>query len=131
MPLLIGPQTIDTTSVNGPCLYPAKAVTGAIASPNIYINKKQAQFLHELIPPDTVEGQPWIPNPAGAPPLIPCLVPSAARKVVCTVNKSVYFNKFKPAVQGDNTILTSIPGTKRLFVAPFQHPNLHIATTGK
>ena len=124
MPLLVGPQTPDTTSVNGPCTYPAKPVVGAFTSPNVFVNKKALQFLHNATPPDTVEG---VPNN----PLIPCIVPVAGRKVVTTKNTNVYINKLLPAVQGDATELTSFPGTKRIFVAPFQHPNLIIANKGK
>lgn len=124
MPFLVGPNTPDTTSINGPCTYPAKPVTGAITSPNVYINKTQVKYLHAAIPPDTVDG---VPNN----PLIPCVVPVAGRKVVTSVNTSVYINKFLPAVQGDATELTSFPGTKRVFVAPFQYPTVHIATKKK
>ena len=85
MPLLIGPKTIDTTSFNGPCEFPAKAITSPFTSPNVYINKQKVQFVHAAIPPDTVEGQPWIPNPAAPGTLIPCLTPTAARKVLTTV----------------------------------------------
>jgi len=55
----------------------------------------------------------------------------AIRKVVTSKNQTVYFNKLLAAVQGDATELTSFPGTKRVFVAPFQHPNLFVANKGK
>ena len=119
MPLLVGPETPDTVSVNGPCTYPAKPVTGAQVSPNIFINGEAVKFLHNAVAPDTVTG---VPNN----PLIPCVIPVAGRKVVTTVNTSVFFNNLLPAVQGDATELTSFPGTKRVFVAPFQHPNVII-----
>lgn len=124
MPLLVGPVTPDTTSINGPCTYPAKPVSGALTSPNVLVNKKPLQFLHNAIPPDTVNG---VPNN----PLIPCVIPVALRKVVTSKNQTVFFNKFLAAVQGDATELTSFPGTKRVFVAPFQHPNLFVANKGK
>jgi len=126
MPLLVGPTTPDSPSVNGPCLFPAKPVTSPYTSPNLYINKQQAKFIHEVIPPDDVSG---VPNN----PLIPCVPPltPALRFVVTTRNSTVFFNKLRPAVQGDATELTSVPGTKRIFVAPFQHPNLQIANKGK
>jgi len=124
MPLLVGPTTPDTTSINGPCTYPAKPVTSPYQSPNVYINKTQVKFIHAALPPDTVNGTP-------NNPLIPCVVPVAGRKVVTTVNTNVYINKLLPAVQGDATELTSFPGTKRLFVAPFQYPTVIIANQKK
>lgn len=121
MPLLVGPDTPDSPSINGPCLFPAKPVTSPQVSPNIFINGEAVKFIHNAIPPDSVEGQP-------NNPLVPCVAPltPALRQVVTSVNTSVYFNNLLPAVQGDATELTSVPGTKRVFVAPFQHPNVII-----
>ena len=126
MPLLIGPSTIDSPSINGPCLFPAKPVTSPFSSINVFFNKTQLKFIHALLPPYTVEG---VPNN----PLIPCVAPltPALRQVVTTINKTVFANKFAPAVQGDATELLSIPGTKRIFVAPFQHPNIFVANSAK
>ena len=99
-------------------------MVGFYVSINVYVNKQPLKFFHELTPPDTVTG---VPNN----PLIPCLIPVAIRKVVPSVNTSVRVNKLLPAVQGDSTVLTSFPGTKRIFVAPFQHPNILVATKAK
>jgi len=121
MPLIVGPESPDTVSINGPCTYPAKPVAGVYVSPNVYVNKQALKFFHEATPPDTVEG---VQNN----PLIPCLIPVAIRKVVPKVNKTVRVNALLPVVQGDVTILTSFPGTDRLFVAPFQHTNLIVAS---
>ena len=126
MPLLVGPKTPDSPSINGPCLFPAKPVTFPFTSANVFFNKKQLVFIHNAIPPDSIEG-------TANNPLIPCVPPltPALRKVITTRNKSVYVNRFTPAVQGDATELTSVPGTKRIFVAPFQHPNIWVANTAK
>jgi hypothetical protein len=126
MPLLIGPTTIDSPSINGPCLFPAQPITSPFISVNVFLNKQQLQFIHAFLPPDVVAG---VPNN----PLIPCVPPltPAFRIVVTSVNKSVFINRFAPAVQGDATELTTIPGTKRIFVAPFQHPNILVANRGK
>lgn len=126
MPFLVGPKTPDSPSINGPCLFPAKAVTSPYQSVNVFINKTQVKFIHAGLPPDQISG-------TANNPLIPCTAPltPALRKVVCTQNTSVFFNKFLPAVQGDATELTSVPGTKRIFVAPFQYPTVHIATKKK
>jgi hypothetical protein len=126
MPLLVGPKTLDSPSINGPCLFLAKPVTFPFSSVNVFFNKKTLVFLHNAIPPDIIEG---VPNN----PLIPCVPPltPALRKVITTVNTSVFVNKFNPAVQGDATELTSVPGTKRIFVAPFQHPNIFVANRRK
>jgi hypothetical protein len=120
MPLIVGPESPDTVSINGPCTYPAKPVVGVYVSPNVYVNKQPLKFFHEATPPDTVTG---VPNN----PLIPCVIPVAIRKVVPKINKTVRVNQLLPVVQGDVTMLTSFPGTDRLFVAPFQHPNLLVA----
>lgn len=124
MPLLIGPVTFDSPSLNGPCLYPAKPVTSPFSSVNVFFNKTPLKFVHALLPPDTVNG---VPNN----PLVPCVIPVAFRIVLTTINKTVFVNKFAPAVQGDATELTSFPGTKRIFVAPFQHPNIFVANSAK
>lgn len=126
MPLLIGPATIDSPSINGPCLFPAKPVTSPFSSVNVFFNKNPLVFIHNAIPPDTVEGTPNNPLIPCNPPLTPAL-----RKVITTVNKTVFVNKLAPAVQGDATELTSVPGTKRVFVAPFQHPNFFVANSAK
>ena len=124
MPLLIGPATFDSPSINGPCLYPAKPITSPFSSVNVFFNKTPLKFVHALLPPDTVTG---VPNN----PLVPCIIPVALRQVVTTINKTVFVNRFAPAVQGDATELLSFPGTKRIFVAPFQHPNIFVANTAK
>jgi hypothetical protein len=126
MPFLVGPETPDSPSINGPCLFPAKPVTSPYVSPNIYIGKKLVKFIHEALPPDTIAG-------VANNPLIPCVAPltPALRKVVTTTNTSVFFNNLRPAVQGDATELTTVPGTKRIFVSPFQHPTIYIANGGK
>jgi hypothetical protein len=124
MPLIIGPKTIDSPSINGPCLFPAKEVSSSFKSVNVFLNKKRLEFIHSLLPPDTVSGVSWIPTIPCIPPLTPAL-----RKVITTVNKTVFVNKLAPAVQGDATELLSVPGTKRIFVAPFQHPNIFVANS--
>jgi len=124
MPLLIGPATFDSPSINGPCLFLAKPITSPFSSVNVFFNKAPLQFVHALLPPDTVDG---VPNN----PLIPCIIPVAIRIVLTTINKTVFVNKFAPAVQGDATELLSVPGTKRIFVAPFQHPNIFVANSAK
>ena len=126
MPLIIGPKTIDSPSINGPCLFPAKPVTSSFKSVNVFLNKKRLEFIHNAIPPDNIAGVPWIPTVPCIPPLTPAL-----RKVITTVNKTVFVNKLAPAVQGDATELLSVPGTKRIFVAPFQHPNIFVANSAK
>ena len=126
MPLLVGPTTPDSPSINGPCLFPAKPVTSPYTSVNVFFNKDQLKFINNAIPPDEVSGQAW-------QPLIPCVAPltPALRKVITTVNTNVFVNKLAPAVQGDATELTTVPGTKRIFVAPFQHPNIFVANSAK
>lgn len=126
MPLLIGPKTVDSPSINGPCLFPAKSITSPFSSVNVFASKKPLQFIHALLPPDSIEGTAWQPLIPCVPPLTPTL-----RKVITSVNKSVFMNKFAPAVQGDATELLTVPGTKRIFVAPFQHPNLFVANKAK
>jgi hypothetical protein len=129
MALILGTKTVDTVSFNGTCRYDPKVVKGYNISPNVYFEGKKVEYLPSTVPPDTVEGRPWIPNPVPPPELIPCPIPVAERKVVPIQNKTVHINGLLPLVQGDQTILTSFPGTPRKFVAPFQHPTIHIANS--
>jgi hypothetical protein len=128
MPNLVGPDTLDTASANPAtnCFYPAQTLgQGIITSPNIYINKQKLRYSHAAAVPDDVIGQDLVPSP---PAPFNCAVPTAPRILINKINKSVYFNKVLPLVQGD---LAQALSTERPFVAPFQHPNVNIASKGK
>jgi hypothetical protein len=128
MPNLVGPDTLDTVSSNPAtnCLYPPKTLgQGIITSPNIYINRQQLKYSHAAAVPDDLDGQDLVPSP---PAPFNCAVPAAPRVLINKINKSVYFNRLLPLVQGD---LAQSLGTERPLVAPFQHPNVHIASRGK
>jgi hypothetical protein len=122
MPNLIGPNTVDTTSTNGACVYPAKPLGNtAYVSPNVFINKQPLNFFHAAVAPDTVTGQP-------TNPLVPCVIPEAPRVLLNKVNTSVYINKYLPLVQGD---IAQALGTDRPLVGPYQHPTVFIANKPK
>jgi len=119
MPLLVTKATVDTQSVDGNCTYPPKALGGTPIPTNVYINKQQVQMYTSATVLDTVEGVKINPAPA------PCI--PGVRTIQTTVNQSVYINKQKPAVQGDQAALV---GTARPLTGPFSHPTVIIGSRG-
>ena len=117
MPLLVGPNSLDTVSINGPCKYEAAAITATVTSPNVKIGGQNLEFI-PVGATDTVTG-------TQNNPLVPCLVPVVGRTVSSKINKTVQVNKVLPAVQGEETTLTpAFPGSVRPIVGPFQHPTV-------
>ncbi len=119
MPALVIPQTIDTISTNATCKYPAAPLGGApLVSPTIFIGKKPATYYVEGTFVNPVVGTPLIP-------IIPCVIPIGIRTIKTTVNQSIYFNKLKPALQGDEAF---IAGTPRPLKGPFDSPRVQYQT---
>lgn len=117
MPLLVGPNSLDTVSINGPCTYEAAAITATVTSPNVKIGGQNLEF----IPVGATDQVTGTQNN----PLVPCLVPVVGRTVSSKINKTVQVNKVLPAVQGEETTLTpAFPGSVRPIVGPFQHPTV-------
>ena len=110
MSQLVIPETIDTTSTDGNCVYAAAALYGApIVSPNITIGGTQAQFYTSTTVPATVVG-------TKVNPLLPAPCQPGVRVIVPSNNTTVFFNRQLPAVAGDKAQLF---GTDRPLVGPF------------
>lgn len=117
MPLLLGPNSVDTVSINGPCTYAAQALTAITTSPNVFIGGQAVQYI-PVGATDTVNGTQTPLQP------LPCLLPTTVRTLTANINKTVFINKVLPGVQGETTSLAAIPGTPRTIVGPFQHPTV-------
>ena len=117
MPLLLGPNSKDTPSINPPCIYEAAELTAVTTSPNVKIGGQNVEYI-PVGATDTVAGND-IP---GSP--VPCLVPTTVRTLTANINKTVFINKVLPGVQGETTSLAAVPGTPRTIVGPFQHPTV-------
>lgn len=116
MPLLLGPNSLDTVSINGPCTYEAAVLTATVTSPNVKISGQNVEYI-PVGATDTVSGTP-------SQPLVPCPVPETVRTLSSTVNKTVFINKVLPGVQGETTELLAFQGNPRAIVGPFQHPTV-------
>ena len=121
MPLLVGPETIDTVSTDGNCKYlPAPLGTGVQPAVGIFYGGEPLRFAHAGLPPSPVVG-------IKINPVIPAPCQPGIRVSVNKVNKTVFFNSFPPLVQGD---LCQLAGTDRPLVAPFSYPKLFVANSG-
>ena len=110
MSQLVIPETIDTTSTDGNCLYAAAALYGSpVVSPNITIGGTQVQFYTSTAVPATVVG-------TKVNPLLPAPCQIGNRVIVPSNNTTVFFNNQLPAVAGDKAQLF---GTDRPLVGPF------------
>ena len=121
MAQLVIPETVDTLSTDGNCLYPAKPLEGQpIVSPNIQINKQQVKFYTASTPPATVEGQK-------VNPLIPLPCQPGVRVIQATVNTTVFFNNQLPAVAGDQAAMAC---TSRPLFVPYGPSTVLIGSKG-
>ena len=113
-------NTIDTPNTDGNCIYGAEPLGGTpTRSPNVRFNNTVLESYDTTSVLDTVTATKvnYLP-PIG---LIPCQ--PGIRKILPTVNTTVFINGKLPAVTGDNT---SIGGTPRPLTGPFQHVNIII-----
>ena len=119
MPLLVVPETVDTASSDGTCLYPAAALGGApVTSANISIGRQPVKFYTSSTVPESVTGQKI--NPLSPLPCQP-----GTRVIVPNINTTVFFNRQLPAVQGDKAQLI---GTDRPLTGPFGDPTVVIGS---
>ena len=119
MPLLVTPETLDTASSDGTCLYEAAPLGGSpIVATNIKINRQQVEFYTSSTVPEPVTG-------VKINPLSPLPCQPGNRVIVASVNTNVFFNRQLPAVQGDKAQLL---GTDRLLTAPFGDPTVVIGS---
>lgn len=110
MSQLVIPETVDTPSTEGNCLYPAAPLEGSpIESPNIKINNQQVKFYTAATPVADVAG-------VKVNPLIPAPCQPGIRLLVPQNNTNVFFNGQLPIVLGDKAEML---GTPRPLVGPY------------
>lgn len=110
MSQLVIPETVDTPSTEGNCLYPAAPLGGSpIESPNIKINNQQVKFYTAATPVADVAG-------VKVNPLIPAPCQPGIRLLVPQNNTNVFFNSQLPIVLGDKAEML---GTPRPLVGPY------------
>ena len=119
MPALAIPTTMDTPSTNATCTFAAAPLKGKPVKAGIFMDKKPTPFFAEGTPVTPVPGAP-IATPPG------CIDPTGgARTIKCLVNKSIYIQKLKPALQGDEAF---IAGSPRPLKAPFAPSSVQFQT---
>jgi len=119
MPNIAGPETVDTPSTEGNCLYPAAPLGGTPYPTNLVAGGIPLKIYGNESKPASVVGQKINPAP------VPCQL--GERRITPTVNKTVFINGRLPAVTGDEAQLL-LGGTPRPLTGPFQHPTILIGT---
>ena len=120
MPNLVGPQTIDTQSSDGTCIYNASPLGGTPTPTTVMVNNQPLFIYDETSVPAPVVGVKI--NPLGPLPCQP-----GTRKVRPLVNTTVRINGRLPSVTGDDAQLV-VGGTLRPLTGPFQHPTIVIGS---
>lgn len=119
---IVGPDTVDTPSTEGNCLYPAKALGGApFTSPNVKMEGEPVKFYNSTNLPSSVNGikiNPAIP--------VPCQ--PGTRRIEPVINDSVLINGQLFAVTGDEADLILGATTPRTLTGPFSYPTIQIGT---
>jgi len=117
---LVGPETLDTPSTEGNCLYEAQALgAGIVTSPNVFVNGQQLRYSHAAMTPTPVAG-------IKINPLISAPCQPGNRVSINRNNKDVAVNGVFPLVNGD---LCQLLGTDRPFVGPFFPGNVFFSTS--
>ena len=119
MPALAIPTTMDTISTNVTVTFAAAPLSGTPLKAGIFMDKTPIGYYAEGTPVTPVPGVPTIPS-------VPCIDPTAGARIIKTlINKSIYIQKLKPALQGDEAF---IAGTPRLLKAPFAPSSVQFQT---
>ena len=119
MPALAIPTTMDTPSTNATCTFAAAPLKGTPVKAGIFMDKTPTPFFAEGTPVTPVPGVP-IATPPG------CIDPTGGARIIkCLVNKSIYIQKLKPALQGDEAF---IAGSPRPLKAPFAPSSVQFQT---
>jgi hypothetical protein len=122
MPNIVGPETVDTSSTEGNCLYPARPLGGTpFVSPNVRMEGQQVKFYNSLNLPASVEGIKI--NPA-----IPAPCQPGIRRIEPVINDSVLINGQLFAVTGDEADILTGATTPRTLTGPFSYPTIQIGT---
>lgn len=120
MAFIVGPETIDTVSVDGNCTYPAAPLGGTPYPTKVVAGGKPLLIYDNASIPAPVVGVKI--NPA-----IPLPCQPGQRVIRPTVNKTVFINGRLPAVTGDEAQMV-VGGTPRPLTGPFQHPTILIGS---
>lgn len=120
MPNLVGPETVDTSSTDANCLYPAAPLGGTPYATKVYADGKPIEIYDNLSKPASIAGQK-------INPLIPLPCQPGERIIRPTINKTVFFNGRLPAVTGDEAQLV-LGSTPRPLTGPYQHPKIIIGS---
>lgn len=120
MPNFVGPETVDTVSTDGNCLYAASPLGGTPYLSTVVVGKSPLKIYDNLSVPAPVAG-------TKVNPLIPLPCQPGQRVIKPTVNKTVFINGRLPAVTGDEAQMV-IGSTPRPLTGPFQHPTILIGT---
>ena len=119
MPALAIPTTMDTISTNATCIFEPQPLNGTPVKAGIFMDKKPTPFFAEGTPVTPVPGVPTLP-------IVPCIDPTGGFRIVKTkINKSIYIQKLKPALQGDEAF---IAGSPRPLTAPFAPSSVQFQT---
>jgi hypothetical protein len=120
MPNLAGPETVDTVSTDGNCLYPAAPLGGTPYATTVYSDGIPIDIYDNLSKPASIAGEK-------INPLIPLPCQPGERIIRPTINSTVFFNGRLPAVTGDEAQLV-LGGTPRPLTGPFQYPRIIIGS---
>lgn len=120
MAFLVGPETIDTPSTDGNCIYPAEALGGTPYASTVYVGGEILKIYDNLSVP-----APVVPQKINPSIPIPCQ--PGNRVIRPTVNTTVFINGRLPAVTGDEAQLV-LGSTPRPLTGPFQHPTIVIGS---
>lgn len=123
MPNIAGPETVDTPSSDGTCIYAAAPIGGTAVPTTVMVG---------VTPLVIIAGAP-VPyacaDVAGVKinPLSPLPCQPGTRIIRPAVNTTVFINGQLPAVTGDEAQLV-IGGTPRPLTGPFQYPRIIIGS---
>ena len=122
MPNIVGPETVDTSSTEGNCLYPARPLGGTpFVSPNVRMEGQQVKIYNSLNLPASVAG-------IKINPVIPVPCQPGIRRIEPVINDSVFINGQLFAVTGDEADLITGGTTPRTLTGPFSYPTIQIGT---
>lgn len=120
MPNIVGPETVDTSSTDGNCVYSAKALGGETTkSENVLFEGEEVEYYQSTDIPDSVDG-------VKINPLIPAPCQPGQRRINPTVNTSVFINGNLFAVTGDEASLILGATTSRPLTGPYRYPTIVI-----
>lgn len=120
MPNIVGTETVDTSSTDGNCLYPAKALGGEpTISSNVLFEGEEVEYYQSTDIPESVDG-------VKINPLIPAPCQPGNRRINPTVNTTVFINGKLFAVSGDEASLITGATTPRPLTGPYKYPTIII-----